>query len=165
MPQDLELLQGVWSIRSLDTEGQSMPADMLTGARITVKGDRFTSTGMGAEYAGKIDLDPLQSPRQIDMKFDEGPEAGNTNRGIYELDGDTWRLCLATSGAVRPADFSAQAGHVVRKESRASRRKGRHRPGYRIRRRVADDLRHHERQADGRGDGQVGEARDPWQPD
>ena len=86
-----------------------MPADMLTGARITVKGDRFTSTGMGAEYAGKIDLDPLQSPRQIDMKFDEGPEAGNTNRGIYELDGDTWRLCLATSGAVRPADFSGFA--------------------------------------------------------
>ena len=110
MPQDLELLQGVWSIRSLDTEGQSMPAEMLADARITVKGDRFTSTGMGAEYAGKIELDPLQSPRQIDMKFDAGPEAGNTNRGIYDLDGDTWRLCLATSGTVRPADFSAAPG-------------------------------------------------------
>jgi uncharacterized protein (TIGR03067 family) len=110
MPQDLELLQGVWSIRSLDTEGQSMPAAMLADARITVKGDRFVSTGMGAEYAGKIELDPLQSPRQIDMKFDAGPEAGNTNRGIYELDGDTWRICLATRGTVRPADFSAAPG-------------------------------------------------------
>lgn len=110
MPQDLELLQGTWSIRSLDADGQSMPAEMLADARITVKGDRFTSTGMGAEYAGKIELDPLQNPRQIDMKFDAGPEAGNTNRGIYELDGNTWRLCLATSGTVRPPDFSAAPG-------------------------------------------------------
>src|SRR5690349_19137852 len=110
MPPDLELLQGVWVVSSLDMEGRSMPAGMLADARITVKEDRFTSTGMGAEYSGKIELDPLQSPRQIDMKFDAGPEAGNINRGIYELAGDTWKLCLATSGTVRPADFTAAPG-------------------------------------------------------
>lgn len=110
MRPDLELLQGAWSIAALEVEGERMPAEMLSGGRITVEGNRFTSTGMGADYTGTIELNVSKNPRHLDMKFDAGPEKGNTNLGIYELDGDTWRICLATRGSVRPSTFASTAG-------------------------------------------------------
>jgi uncharacterized protein (TIGR03067 family) len=110
MRQDLDLLQGSWTVTALEADGQEVPASMLADARIAVKGNRFTSTGMGAVYQGTLELNASTSPRQIDMKFDAGPEKGNTNPGIYELDGDTWKICLATRGAVRPSSFASTPG-------------------------------------------------------
>jgi uncharacterized protein (TIGR03067 family) len=110
MSQDLDLLQGSWTVTALEVEGQPMPAAMLESARMVVQGERFASTGMGAEYAGTLQLDATGNPRRLDMKFDAGPEKGNTNPGIYELDGDTWKICLATHGDVRPSRFASTPG-------------------------------------------------------
>jgi uncharacterized protein (TIGR03067 family) len=94
----------------MEVDGQPMPSAMLGDARIVIEGSRFTSLGMGAVYEGTLELDASISPARIDMKFDVGPEKGNTNFGIYQLDGDTWKLCLATRGTVRPASFASTAG-------------------------------------------------------
>src|SRR5439155_25802112 len=48
--------------------------------------------------------------KTFDLKFTAGPEKGNTNRGIYELDGDGWKLCLATRGGARPQHFATKPG-------------------------------------------------------
>jgi len=108
--QDLDRLQGAWKVTALEVDGQQMPAEMLAGSNIVVQGDRFTSNGMGFVYEGRIGIDASTTPRRLDMKFDAGPEQGNTNPGIYELAGDTWRLCLATRGDVRPAAFGSTPG-------------------------------------------------------
>jgi uncharacterized protein (TIGR03067 family) len=110
MPNDLDLLQGSWSVTAMEADGQKMPAEMLAGGRVLVQGDRFTSTGMGVVYEGRLELDESREPRQFDMKFDAGPEKGNTNLGIYELDGDIWTICLATRGSVRPSVFASTPG-------------------------------------------------------
>jgi uncharacterized protein (TIGR03067 family) len=110
MRQDLDRLQGTWSVTALEVEGQKMPAAMLANARIVIKGKRFTSTGMGAVYKGTLELDTTIVPRQLDMKFDGGPEKGNTNLCIYELDRDTWKICIATRGSVRPSRFASPPG-------------------------------------------------------
>jgi len=110
MAKDLDLLQGSWSVTALETDGQKMPAEMMAGACIVVRGDRFTSTGMGFDYEGRLELGESRKPRQIDMKFDSGPPKGTTNLGIYELAGDSWKICLATRGAVRPPAFAAPPG-------------------------------------------------------
>jgi uncharacterized protein (TIGR03067 family) len=110
MPQDLDLLQGSWAITSLEMEGQKMPASVLANSRIVVKGNRFAGTGMGSVYEGTLELDASSTPRQFNMNFDAGPEKGNTNFGIYELDGDSWKLCLATRGTVRPSAFDSTSG-------------------------------------------------------
>ena len=115
--QDLDLLQGAWTVTALEVDGQSMSADMLEEARIVIQGARFTSNGMGAEYGGTVELDASAKPRRIDMKFDSGPEKGNTNRGIYELDGDTWKLCLNTLGGQRPAKFGSAPGSGIAVET------------------------------------------------
>lgn len=110
MNEDLKQLQGTWRIATLEIEGQTMSAASLGGAQITVKGERFISTGMGAAYEGKIEIDASSNPKALDLKFDTGPEKGNTNAGIYELNGDTWRLCLNTRGKKRPEKFAAVPG-------------------------------------------------------
>jgi uncharacterized protein (TIGR03067 family) len=110
MRDDLELLQGTWNVTSLEVEGQQMPDNMLGDAEILIKGKRFTSTGMGAIYEGTLKLDPSASPPQLDMKFDAGPEKGNTNLGIYKVSGNSLKLCIATRGSVRPSRFASTPG-------------------------------------------------------
>ena len=107
MNADIEKLQGVWNIVSLDLDGQTIPA---RGAKIAIDGDHFTSTGMGGTYEGTMEVDESRTPKTLNMKFTAGPEQGNTNVGIYELDGDTWRICLATRGTDRPKKFAAKPG-------------------------------------------------------
>lgn len=110
MMNDIDKLQGVWHVDSLEIDGRVMTAAVLGGAKIVIDGDRFTSMGMGAEYEGSVELNADSFPKSFDLTFARGPEKGNTNLGIYELDGDTWRICLATRGSVRPKEFAAPPG-------------------------------------------------------
>lgn len=110
MPEDLDRLQGSWTLAALEMDGQKMPASMLANARIVIQGRRFTSTGMGAVYEGAVELDASHAPGHIDMKFDAGPESGNTNLGIYALEGDNLKICLATRGSLRPSSFASSSG-------------------------------------------------------
>jgi uncharacterized protein (TIGR03067 family) len=110
MKTDIEILQGVWNVVSLTMDGQAMAAAALGGARIAIQGDHFTSTGMGATYEGTIEVDATRAPKTIDMKFTAGPEQGNTNIGIYEVDQYAWRICLATRGTNRPQKFATGPG-------------------------------------------------------
>jgi uncharacterized protein (TIGR03067 family) len=110
MQKDLDLLQGTWSIRELEADGQKMPPSMLGEARIVINGRRFKSTGMGGVYEGTIELDASASPCHITMRFDAGPEKGNANLGIYKLTRGKLQICLATRGTVRPAQFATEPG-------------------------------------------------------
>jgi len=101
---DLESLQGAWTIVSLEIDGQATPS---TGARIIINGNNFRTEGMGGNYSGKVLVDPSRTPKSIDLQFMQGPEKGNNNFGIYELDGDSWKLCLDMTGKRRPAKFAS----------------------------------------------------------
>jgi uncharacterized protein (TIGR03067 family) len=106
MTSDLEKLQGTWRIASLEIDGNAMPA---TGS-ITIDGDRFTTAAMGAEYSGAIHIDASRRPKRFDLVFDSGPQAGNRSLGIYQLEGDSWRICLGFAGNPRPASFATTPG-------------------------------------------------------
>jgi uncharacterized protein (TIGR03067 family) len=107
MPEDLDQLQGSWKIVSLEMDGQRMGGG---GARIQVHGTRFTTLAMGAEYSGTLSVNQTSQPKSFDLKFEEGPEAGNTSLGIYDLQGDSWKICLTTRGSERPREFAAPQG-------------------------------------------------------
>jgi uncharacterized protein (TIGR03067 family) len=106
MPDDLAILQGVWTLQSIELDGQAMPP----AGGIEIRGNRFRSIGMGAEYSGTVELDEAAKPKRFDLIFSAGPEAGNRNRGIYSLAGDTWKLCLNMTGKSRPRAFAARPG-------------------------------------------------------
>jgi uncharacterized protein (TIGR03067 family) len=106
MPKDRAKLQGSWSLSTLEVNG----AHATPAGGIVIEGDRFHVIGMGAEYAATIEIDDTTKPKHLDLVFTEGPEAGNRNRGIYELKSDTLRICLNMKGNARPAAFTTSPG-------------------------------------------------------
>jgi len=107
---DLDKLQGTWTILTLQMDGSEMPAGAPGGSKIVVKGGKFTTVSMGAKYDGTITLDAAKRPKTFDLKFTTGPEKGNTSLGIYELDGDNWKICLTVTGHTRPRTFATKPG-------------------------------------------------------
>ncbi|MBL8536087.1 MAG: TIGR03067 domain-containing protein [Hyphomonadaceae bacterium] len=103
-------LQGKWRINSLEIDGVSVPAAAYVNARISVDGDRFVSTGMGADYSGRVSVDDATAPAIFSLAFEHGPEAGNINSGVYELTEGGWRFCINMSGGPAPDGFTTAPG-------------------------------------------------------
>ncbi len=123
MSDDLQNLQGTWNIISLEIDGQTVPAGMLGAARIVIHDGNFVSQAMGATYEGTFEVDSAKSPKTFNMNFTAGPEKGITSPGIYELDGDIWKICLALRGDERPTMFATApgSGHARETLKRAAR--------------------------------------------
>jgi len=108
MKGDLKKLQGSWTVTELESEGRKMP---YSGSKIVLDGEKFTTIAMGSDYGGTVELDTTKSPKTFDLLFTSGPHKGAKSLGIYELDGDTWRICLAFAGIkTRPKEFVTKPG-------------------------------------------------------
>jgi uncharacterized protein (TIGR03067 family) len=119
----LRSMEGTWAIRSLETDGTAIPGSMLTNSSLLIDGDRFRMESPEATYEGIFTIDVEQVPHQINIDFVEGPESGNRCEGLFELDGDRFRLCLGLVGSKRPERFATTPGsghaleELVRKDS------------------------------------------------
>jgi uncharacterized protein (TIGR03067 family) len=92
----------------LEVEGRKSP---FTGSKVALDGQKFTTIAMGEDFAGTVELDPAKSPKTFDLLFTSGPHKGVKSLGIYELDGDTWKICLAFAGIqTRPQKFATKPG-------------------------------------------------------
>jgi uncharacterized protein (TIGR03067 family) len=110
MKEELAKLQGAWSIDALEVDGATMQESSVRGSQIVVKGSAFDTISMGATYKGKLKIDPAKTPKTLDLIFEAGPEKGNRSLAIYELDGDTWRICLTVTAKTRPKAFATTPG-------------------------------------------------------
>jgi uncharacterized protein (TIGR03067 family) len=115
MSKEIEQLQGTWNVVALEIEGNTMAANMFKGAKIIVNGERFTTVSMGSTFGGTLKIDADATPKTLDILYDKGPHAGSASLALYELDGDTWKLCLGFAGYDRPKDFvtSPGSGHAL----------------------------------------------------
>jgi uncharacterized protein (TIGR03067 family) len=113
--EELTRFGGTWAYESMEVDGRAIPAGDLGGAKLAVRGDEFVMTDPMASYRGKYAIDPAATPRTIDITFLEGPEAGKQALGIYELEGDTYRVCVGLAGKPRPTAFATGpgSGHVL----------------------------------------------------
>jgi uncharacterized protein (TIGR03067 family) len=60
---------------------------------------------------GTYKLDPTKTPKSIDCLLSEGPYKGLVVAGIYELNGDTLKICWSAWGVLEhPIEFSATPG-------------------------------------------------------
>jgi len=65
---------------------------------------------------GTVKLNVSSKPKSIDLIIAEGNDAGKTQLGVYELDGDTVSVTLAMPGeTARPSALTRGALHVVLK--------------------------------------------------
>jgi uncharacterized protein (TIGR03067 family) len=109
--KDSEKLQGTWQYVSFESNGEKMAADQLKKMTVTYTGDKWVvREGDKVVVAGTQKLDPTKEPHEIDSVVTEGEGKGNTMLGIYELKGDTFRVCFDPEGKDRPKDFTPKAG-------------------------------------------------------
>ena len=59
---------------------------------------------------GIITLDPDRKPRAVNTWDQDGPFEDQTVPGIYELQGETLKLCFARPGQERPKEFTTKSG-------------------------------------------------------
>jgi uncharacterized protein (TIGR03067 family) len=106
---DKDRFQGTWAMVSGDHGGEKVPEKDLKNCTLTVNGDKATLMMLGRTIEGTIALDPGKKPKQIDLKCDEG--AGTmVNKGIYVLEGDTLKLCIAHPPHERPKEIATKKG-------------------------------------------------------
>ena len=73
--------------------------------------------------AGAQTIAPSKSPKAIDVTLTEGPMKGVVLLGIYEIDGDTLRVCFDMGGKKRPNSIIDDRGQIL-PEVLAARRRG-----------------------------------------
>ncbi len=111
--EEMAKFQGAWKAVSIERNGEKAidDDDALKQLTLTVKGDTRTITaGDETVSVGTFKLDPSQKPKAIDITVSKGPLEGKPLRGIYEIDGDTHKICLALEGDERPKEFTSKAG-------------------------------------------------------
>src|SRR4051812_2384076 len=90
---DLRLLQGTWAIEAQDENGKELSGADLKGRTISFGGSAFLVRHKGAtKQIGKIKIDPAK--KTFNATIDKGEREGDFLPGIYELNGDTLKLCL-----------------------------------------------------------------------
>jgi uncharacterized protein (TIGR03067 family) len=107
-----EKLQGTWKAVTAERRGKSKEDD--EEHHLIFDGNKFSIKRAGQTMIqGTFKLDPSKKPKEIDMKITEdenGKHQGKTALGIYALDGDTLKWCVAEPGTTeRPKEFSAPA--------------------------------------------------------
>ena len=104
--RDKELLQGNWEIASFVANGKEGPPSELeeNERKCSFTGDRIVIWhGEGTYKLGTA------KPNTIDIAFDKGEGKGKTYVGVYSLEGDTLKICLAKPGRERPKEFKSDA--------------------------------------------------------
>jgi uncharacterized protein (TIGR03067 family) len=103
-------IQGVWVIESYELDGTRYPLS-VDGAelRLTIEADALKASANNVESDYTLGAD--QKPRTIDVTPREGKHKGQTTRGVYEIDGDTLRLCCPLDpSAERPRRLTSRNG-------------------------------------------------------
>jgi uncharacterized protein (TIGR03067 family) len=129
---DLEKLQGTWLTVSLVSNGKTTVDDNTPpkdgpAAKLVYEGEKWLiKVGDKTVANGIWKIDSAKTPKEIDVLDDSGLKNEKTQLGIYELDGDMYKYCLAPAGKPRPTEFVSKEGSrhslgVSKREKRRSK--------------------------------------------
>src|SRR5262245_5825844 len=107
---DTKEVQGSWTPIKADLGGQPMPEAVLKSISLKLDGGKYEVSVGGASDKGTYALDTTSKLKGMTITGTEGPNIGKTFLAIYELEGDTLRICYDLSGSKRPTEFKSTSG-------------------------------------------------------
>ena len=102
---DAKAMDGVWIAKSAELGGQPMAADTVKTIKLEMKAGKYTVTVGQAVDRGTVKYGSTKKPKTMDIAGDDGPNKGKTFLAIYELSGDSLKVCYDLSGTSRPTEF------------------------------------------------------------
>ena len=100
--------QGAWRMVSTTYDGEPQPGDM----EWIVDGDHYTIRLNGQSHEDPYTFRLDTSRKRIDVFHHETPPgtSGGSLKGIYEINGDSLKVCYDLTGQGYPQSFSANRG-------------------------------------------------------
>jgi uncharacterized protein (TIGR03067 family) len=101
-------LAGTWKVDAATVNGDDSTA-LFKDTVLTLEEGKYKVTFAKTNDVGTITLDPAKNPKQMTIMGTDGPSKGKTLPAIYEVDGDTLKVCYATEGKDPPKEFKSTA--------------------------------------------------------
>lgn len=109
--------QGNWAVDSCQSEAATLKASIFEARRWrwSIKDAAITWGREGQQWRLSFQIDPSQTPKQIDLTFLDGPHKGEKCLGIYDWDGKegkSLKILMQDPGAKvdRPTSFARTEG-------------------------------------------------------
>jgi uncharacterized protein (TIGR03067 family) len=106
--EDSKAIQGTWLPSSAELGGTEFPEAVVKSIRLVLKDGKYTVTVGNQVDEGTSTQDASKKPKALDIVGTKGPNKGKTILAIYELKGDTLRVCYDLSGKGRPGEFKTK---------------------------------------------------------
>lgn len=116
---DFDKLRGTWLTVSLVNNGKTLvdektPPKKGPTTKLAYEGNKWSiKVGDKTVASGIFTIDATKKPKEINILDESGTKNEKTKLGIYEIDGDTYKYCLAPAGKPQPKDFTSKEGSGV----------------------------------------------------
>jgi uncharacterized protein (TIGR03067 family) len=104
-----EKLNGSYVGGGGETNGKPFNKEDLKDFKLIIKGSQYTlNAGTGESVEGIQTVDVTKSPKTIDATDGSGRNKGKTILGIYEINGDEFKVSFSMPGKPRPTKFTIE---------------------------------------------------------
>lgn len=110
--EELKKLQGTWQVVKGFTGGREVPKEVADDSKFTFEGEVLSFESSRDKNTAKIKIELTKSPRTLDAEVIDGADAGKKRLAIYELAGDTLKICW-TRGENRPEKLDGSRNDVI----------------------------------------------------
>lgn len=110
---DLKDMEGTWKVESAEAGGKKLESEDFKEIEVKITGERYSVRIKDKLDAGTLKLDEKQTPKTMDATDTEGDDVGKVVKAIYELSGDTLKICYTVDGGERPTEMATKDGSPV----------------------------------------------------
>jgi uncharacterized protein (TIGR03067 family) len=100
-----DFTKGTWKVTSIESEGRALPPDTVKEVDMKFtfapNGNLVETASAGVKKEGNYSIDFSKKPKEINLSL-----AGKEAKGIYELTGDTLKICIGETD--RPTEFATK---------------------------------------------------------
>jgi uncharacterized protein (TIGR03067 family) len=105
--KDQAKIDGTWLAKTAELAGKELPKKRVEILKLTLTKGEYDVQAESRDR-GTLTYDASAKSKQMDIKGVEGPNRGKTILAIYELSGDTLKICYDLSGKSRPTEFKTR---------------------------------------------------------
>ena len=107
---EADALEGTWLPEKIELGGKEFPEEVRKTVKLVIVEDRFTVTIGKQVDKGTIRHNEKANPKEMDITGIDGPNSGKTFLAIYEVNGDTLKVCYDLNNLGRPREFKTKEG-------------------------------------------------------